>query len=107
MYVEDIHVGDTVRFRTWEDMMDEFGEGDNGSINCLYGFCDFMAPLCGKTFRVENISGERIYLEDENGNDPSGLTQMYVNISADMLERDKEVELNPFDCNEINVLLGL
>lgn len=32
---EDVHIGDTVRVRQWDDMKNEFGTDQNGNINCI------------------------------------------------------------------------
>lgn len=107
MNIKDIQVGDMVRFRQWEDMESEFGLNGLGSINCPFDFTLSMAYLCGKVYRVLGFEDSAIetkkliILEDEYGEELSW------SISEDMLEPDEQIELDPFDCNEINVLLGI
>lgn len=107
MNIKDIQVGDMVRFRQWEDMESEFGLNSRGSINCPFDFTLDMAYLCGKAYRVLGFEDSAletkklIILEDEYEEELSW------SISEDMLEPDGQIELEPFDCNEINVLLGI
>ena len=57
----DPQVGDRVRFRSWEDMAEEFGE-ENGNIDtgAAY-FTNQMRYLCGTEFEIEKIEGSVIY----------------------------------------------
>ena len=40
-------VGELVRIRQWDDMVEEFGADGYGSVACNYRFLDAMKPLCG------------------------------------------------------------
>lgn len=55
---KDIHVGDFVRVREWEDMESEFGTAGQGFIDCALPFFRNMRYLCGKTLTVESIEYE-------------------------------------------------
>ena len=61
---EDIHIGDVLRIRQWDDMAKEFGVNDYGSIPCRCAFTEDMCYLCGEKFTVSgfyNDYGEIIY----------------------------------------------
>ena len=53
---EDIHIGDTLRIRSYEDMKSEFGADEDGDIvnNNVY-FITSMIKLCGREFTVSDI----------------------------------------------------
>ena len=55
---EDIHVGDVLRIRSFEDMKSEFGVGQDGYIHGGYGawFGDEMEALCGNVFTVSELN---------------------------------------------------
>lgn len=52
---EDIHIGDVLLVRQWDDMVREFGTDADGCINTRYGFRPDIKDLCGKQFRVTEI----------------------------------------------------
>ena len=102
MRITQVHKGDMVRIRQWEDMEQEFGLNDRGSIICPFHFSVEMKSLCGEVFRVVKIrGGDLIILEDHEG----GVLDW--NFSAEMLESPDDLELIPFDKSEISVLLGI
>lgn len=53
---KDIHIGDVLRIRQWDDMAREFGtflcQGFEAIHTRGWTFIDRMFPLCGKTFTV-------------------------------------------------------
>lgn len=52
------HIGDIVKVRTWDSMMEEFGPDPYGDIAVLPGELSFilgMKPFCGKEFVVAKI----------------------------------------------------
>ena len=55
MQEKDIHIGDTVQVRQWDDMKDEFGIDENGNINLAFPFAQDAIKLCGKHFTVTEI----------------------------------------------------
>ena len=56
---EDIHIGDTLRIRSYEDMKSEFGVDKNGHITPVSSpfvfFSNRMINLCGRDFTVSSI----------------------------------------------------
>lgn len=52
MRLEDIHIGDTVRVRQWDDMAAEFGLDRDGDIQCPWYFLRDMTGFCGQIFEV-------------------------------------------------------
>lgn len=55
MQEKDIHIGDVLLVRQWDDMVREFGTDANGYINTRFGFRPDTKDLCGKQFRVMAI----------------------------------------------------
>lgn len=51
----EIHIGDVLRIKEWDDMVREFGTDANGYINTRYGFRPDIKYLCGKQFCVTKI----------------------------------------------------
>ena len=88
MRKEHIHIGDVLRIREWDDMVEEFGYefGDGDDIDCDKVFTSKMAYLCGQKFTVRGISDHDGFLSEEDVelsvDSPLGT---WV-ISADMLE---------------------
>ena len=106
MNIEDIHIGDMVRFRQWDDMEAEFGVNED-YIPCLFGFLEYMRSLCGMDFRVDEIRFDSILLIDESGLSPSEVLEKPVNISADMLELSNvTISFEPFEDEALSGLLG-
>lgn len=101
---EDIHVGDVVRIRSFEDMKSEFGVDQHGHIHGDYNvwFGDGMKALCGSVFTVtEYRNGEYRSVEGiEDCDDGSNWS-----ISAWMLEPyndDKDIDVASDE--ELNLL---
>lgn len=92
MRAEDIHVGDRVRFRQWDDMLQEFGHTSSGEdINTPFVFVEDMRPLCGAEATVVRIEGDWVILDPR----PSSYS-----IDPGMLEpAEPEYELEPSDCD--------
>ena len=76
MNIGDIHVGDCVIVRDWEDMLDEYGS-DLGGRRIITPLCHFvpsMKPTCGLECVVTDIQHggvglrNRIMLRCENPN---------------------------------------
>ena len=57
--MQKFQVGDTVRIRDWDDMVDEFGGGGNGSIYCNGTFTVKMRYLCGLEFQISSLEKVR------------------------------------------------
>lgn len=83
---KDIHIGDVLQVREWDDMLKEFGLYGRDSINAEFVFTPEMKYLCGQIFTVQDINdGKVISVERCEGG---------WNVSADMLK--------PYDgeCND-------
>lgn len=81
MRKQDIHVGDRLRIRQWDDMADEYGLNDWGEIKCKLVFVDPMRDLCGIEFTVDEISDDGEVVDA----DPDSPLHNW-RISADMCE---------------------
>lgn len=59
----DFKVGDVVRIRQWDDMLNEYGKTDDGRIQCnmFTAFIPAMKYLCGRVFTIERIHGDKIF----------------------------------------------
>lgn len=103
---EDIHVGDVLRIRSFEDMKSEFGVGQDGYIYGGHGvwFGDEMEALCGSVFTVTEFS-DREYRSSEGIEDCDDGT--HWSISAWMLEPyEDDAEWEVADDNQIALLLS-
>lgn len=108
MKYRDIHVGDVLRIRRWEDMEAEFGLDDDGEINCPFKFTKNMLPMCGQKFTVmKRDLRERFFSEE--GVEKVNLSQWrdYWNISADMLEPWEDEEFVAPEESLFDFLTGL
>lgn len=100
---EDIHIGDVLRIRQWDDMVDEFGLNSYGYIECRGVFVAHMKYLCGKQFTVSSVeygdyhSDERVELNSQG--------RMMWRITADMLEPIEEDFLEDITDEELIKLL--
>ena len=74
-------VGDLVRIRQWDDMLQEFGTTELGNIKCAFNFVSDMRYLCGTEFTITGI-GNPSFLRTKM---ISGLDCSY-SISIDMIE---------------------
>lgn len=54
---KDIHIGDIVRVRQWDDMLNEFGVDEHKKIKSLARFSEQCKYLCGRQLTVMNIVG--------------------------------------------------
>lgn len=79
----DFKLGDIVRFRTWEDMEEEFGSDAHGDIQCKPAFTSKMSPLCGMVFVVERAHSDGSVALF---NHPRSVNCKWL-ISTDMLEK--------------------
>lgn len=81
--VDDFYVGQKVRIREWDDMLEEFGERSAGGIRCRHVFTEEMRHLCGKECTIKSMS----CAEDERD---SGTVTLKENgefyFSTDMIE---------------------
>ena len=102
---EDIHMGDILLVRQWDDMVREFGTDANGYINTRYGFRPDIKYLCGKQFRVMKILDgvfgklyEGIILDVSNAEDEY--------FAPDELEPLPDEEWEVADDEDIKLLFG-
>lgn len=52
----NFNVGDRVVVRDWNDMIEEYGTTEGGTIHCRFGFTDTMRHLCGRTATVTDAN---------------------------------------------------
>lgn len=57
MEEKDIHIGDMLKIRSWEDMKSEYGVDEFGVIVSDKGVCfhEEMQHLCGRIFTVQDV----------------------------------------------------
>lgn len=115
---EEIHIGDVLRIRQWDDMVGEFGlskfsddfilvtRKDSGVIT---GFTKEMRYLCGKEFtvreRLDTNSGF-LYRSFNNIEKAFYAPLEYWTITAEMLEPFEEDALEIATDDEIKALFG-
>lgn len=102
----DIHIGDVLQIRSFEDMKSEFGVGQDGYIHGgdAVWFGDGMEALCGNVFTVSEFNDiEYRSIEGvENRDDGT-----YWSICAWMLEPyEDNTEMEVADDNQIALLLS-
>jgi len=77
---KEIKIGDIVKIREWDDMAQEYGVADNGSIKVCMGFPASAKMLCGKVAQITEIGrGVRLKLVNP-------VKAPYVYFTTDMLE---------------------
>lgn len=111
---EEIHIGDVLRIRQWDDMVDEFGIDTDGDIRFYIWtgidsipvfFYSTLKYLCGQTFTIDKITSIfdcYFYCSKEN------IERSNVGrwrITADMLEPFEEDELETATDEDIKALL--
>lgn len=104
MDCRDIHVGDALIVRDWDDMVREFGSqydsywdrDDTHQNNVIPCKCTFVWPMkvaCGMEVVVTRVEGEFVSLHSL-GEDPDNIIKNY-NWSADMLRPCDEIPYDP------------
>lgn len=62
-----LKVGDKVKFKTWDQMVEEYGCGEDGEtyieVSDYCGFILEMAYLCGMNATVTDVSEDEIELD--------------------------------------------
>lgn len=102
----EIHVGDVLQIRSFEDMKSEFGIDEDGDIHGgrTAWFDNKMKPLCGKVFTVSEFKYNE-YHSVEGVEDCNNGT--HWSISAWMLEPySDDTEWEVADDNQIALLLS-
>lgn len=102
----EIHIGDVLRIRSFEDMKSEFGVDQDGDIYGGHGawFVDEMEALCGNVLTVSEFSdGEYRSIEGVEDCDDG----THWSICAWMLEPyEDNTEMEVADDNQIALLLS-
>lgn len=108
----DIHIGDVLKVRLWEDMAREYGNDEYGNVTMpdVYNFMQSMGHLCGRIFTVKSKQntgrGCMRYYSVENVEEwENGYAWV---ITAGMLE-PLEYEVDEFEVatdEEIKLLFG-
>lgn len=104
---EDIHIGDVLRVKQWEDMKEEFGYGIEGGILTIPSFAGGMRYLCGTQFTVKNIykdCGGICYRSFEGGENERQFGHWYI--SADMLEPFAEDDFEVANDEDMKLLFS-
>ena len=60
-------VGDKVKVREWDDMVEEFGTDEDGGIDCNMCFVEYMKKYCGKEMTVNRVLTGHYTLEEDEG----------------------------------------
>ena len=98
----EFHIGDVVRIRDWEDMEQEFGLNEYGSIDCRFAFTAEMRSYCGEVYTIERIDGrEFVYFAEQHS-----LSSNY-NVSFDMLELVEDPGLETIPDFDLDALLEM
>lgn len=104
---DEIHIGDVLQIRQWEDMEEEFGLGGEGGILLVPSFPGEMRYLCGTQFTVKNIykdNGGIRYRSFEGGENERPFGHWYI--SADMLEPFTEDDFEVANDEDMKLLFG-
>lgn len=105
MISEDIHIGDILLVRQWDDMVLEFGVTDKGCIDTGYGFDESMKDLCGEQFQVTKIC-DGMYGKLYKGIFPSGLHPDVSFFTSDELEPLSDDDWEIANDEDIKLLFG-
>lgn len=108
---EDIHIGDTLRIRSYEDMKSEFGADEKGDILMGDGVSfipEHMGYMCGKLFTVSNAEDDDGYgYEYRSLQRVEGYGDSHWCIKSWMLESyEDDTEWEVADDNEIALLFS-
>lgn len=98
-------VGDELKIREWDDMVDEFGITSWGTIRCKNSFNEEMKYLCGSDFTVLKIIGDDYFSVEKIERTRPDVD--YWHISKDMLEPRTEEDLYVASDDELINLLNI
>ena len=63
IFDRNFHVGERVQFKTWDEMVEEYGINESETISCKFLFPKEMKYLCGALATIRKICKDgRIYL---------------------------------------------
>lgn len=83
-------IGDTVRIKDWDQLVEEFGLLHEGVIDCEFYFIEEDKDLCGTTFQITDIVATPFCWKGLSFTDQVdhyvGHEAGHLMISADMLE---------------------
>lgn len=83
-------IGDTVRIKDWDQLVEEFGLLHEGVIDCEFYFIEEDKDLCGTTFQITDIVSTPFCWKGLSFTDQVdhyvGHEAGHLMISADMLE---------------------
>ena len=57
-------IGDVVKIRSWDSLIEEFGVDESGKIPAGRYFISDMKPSCGNSFKINNVTDCRGFLHD-------------------------------------------
>ena len=60
-------VGDKVKVREWDDMVEEFGTDEDDDIDCNLCFVKDMKEYCGKEMTISRVLTINYVLEEDEG----------------------------------------
>lgn len=88
----DIHIGDIVRIRQWDDMRSEYGLNQNGNIKCAKIFAQGMLHMCGTEFVVSGLwtEGQNLIIRGF----PFIPSERHWTVSSDMVEPVYDLQCN-------------
>lgn len=99
----DIHIGDVLQIRSYEDMKSEFGVDEDGDIHggCGAWFDNEMKPLCGKVFTVSEFEHDGYHsvegVEDcddgTNWSISAWMLEPYTDTEEFYIASDEEIDL--------------
>lgn len=84
------HVGDVVRIREWDDMVEEFGtetdDDDDEYIACTFSFVSEMRKYCGQEYTIRSIMGREVFFVNHEELFQRDIDGWTWDISVDMIE---------------------
>lgn len=80
-------VGDKVRVRQWNDMVEEFGTDEAGRINTKCRFTEEMKKFCGGVYEIRSVLERNYLLKD-------GVKNIYWSFTDGMLEDVNSLQIH-------------
>ena len=96
-------VGDRVRIKDFDEMIEEFGTQDDGTPDVFCGFNPQMKRLCGLEATISDIRGYTVSFEERIEYGRGGDENRAWNISFDMISH---IEDEPTPEIDFNLLFG-
>lgn len=77
-------IGDVVRIKEWDTLVDEYGEDAEGDIMCGWiFFIKEMAPLCGKLVHITSVRDGFYWIKEDSG-EYNWCDEMFLPVSEEM-----------------------